>query len=132
MRGKLLILAGDFRQTLPIIPRSTPADEIGACLKSSYLWKHIQQLKLTINMRTKLQNNANAENFAKQLLDIGEGRLNSKINIHEITIPENFCNVVLTMKELIATIYPNIQQNYKNKEWLWERAILDPLNEDKT
>lgn len=39
--GALLLLAGDFRQTLPVIPRSTPADELNACLKSSVLWRHV-------------------------------------------------------------------------------------------
>lgn len=33
MGGALLILSGDFRQTLPVIPKSTSADEINACLK---------------------------------------------------------------------------------------------------
>ncbi|GFV41645.1 ATP-dependent DNA helicase PIF6 [Trichonephila clavipes] len=36
--GALISLSGDFRQTLPIIPRSTPAEELHACLKSSVLW----------------------------------------------------------------------------------------------
>ncbi|GFT11216.1 ATP-dependent DNA helicase [Trichonephila clavipes] len=31
--GALLLLSGDFRQTLPVIPRATDADEINACLK---------------------------------------------------------------------------------------------------
>ena len=40
--GSILILfAGDFRQTLPIIPRSTPADKMYACLKNSNLWSHV-------------------------------------------------------------------------------------------
>jgi len=37
----LILLAGDFRQTLPIILRSTPADEMNACLKNSNLWAHV-------------------------------------------------------------------------------------------
>ncbi|GFW51495.1 ATP-dependent DNA helicase [Trichonephila clavipes] len=53
--GALILLSGDFRQTLPIIPRSTPADELHACLKSSVLWRHLQKLTLKTNMRVQLQ-----------------------------------------------------------------------------
>ncbi|XP_073826793.1 uncharacterized protein [Musca autumnalis] len=42
--GALVLLAGDFRQTLPVIPGSTPADELNACLKSSFLWNHVPTL----------------------------------------------------------------------------------------
>ena len=38
MGGTVVVLAGDFRQTLPVIPRSTPSDELNACLKASRLW----------------------------------------------------------------------------------------------
>ena len=31
MGGALVLLCGDFCQTLPVIPKSTPADEINAC-----------------------------------------------------------------------------------------------------
>ena len=33
----LILLSGDFRRTLAVIPRSTAADELNACLKSSVL-----------------------------------------------------------------------------------------------
>ena len=62
----LILLAGDFRQTLPVIPRSTPADEIIACLKNSNLWVHVKTLKLTINMRVRLQNDHSTEIFSDQ------------------------------------------------------------------
>ncbi|XP_015903657.1 uncharacterized protein [Parasteatoda tepidariorum] len=35
--GTHILLAEDFRQTLPVITRSIPADELNACLKSSLL-----------------------------------------------------------------------------------------------
>ena len=38
MDGALILPAGDFRQTLPIIPRSTPANQLNAGLKNSVLW----------------------------------------------------------------------------------------------
>jgi PIF1 helicase. len=33
MGGMVVLLAGDFRQSLPVIQRGTPADEIRACIK---------------------------------------------------------------------------------------------------
>ena len=35
--GKIVIFAGDFRQTLPVIKRGLLCDQIVACVKSSYL-----------------------------------------------------------------------------------------------
>jgi hypothetical protein len=35
----LILLSIDFRQTLAVIPRSTSADDLNACLKSSVLWR---------------------------------------------------------------------------------------------
>jgi len=40
MGGATVVLAGDIRQILPVIPRGTMADEIKACIKSSVLWKY--------------------------------------------------------------------------------------------
>jgi len=67
----LLLFVRDFRQTLPVIPRSTPADEMNACLKNSNLWVHVKTLKLTINIHVQLQNGHSAEIFSDQLLAIG-------------------------------------------------------------
>ena len=38
MSGVTLLVSGDFRQRLAVIPRKTKADEIKASIKSSYLW----------------------------------------------------------------------------------------------
>ncbi|CAB3242530.1 unnamed protein product [Arctia plantaginis] len=54
--GLMILLVGDFRQTLPVIPRGTPADELNACLKASPLWNNVKTLSLTTNMRVQLQN----------------------------------------------------------------------------
>ncbi|GFV90791.1 ATP-dependent DNA helicase [Trichonephila clavipes] len=53
-----------FRQTLPVISRSTLADEINACLKYSTLWRHVHILQLTTNMSVQLQNDRSAEVFS--------------------------------------------------------------------
>ena len=66
----MILLSGDFLQTLPVIPRSTAADEINACLKSSNLWCYMKKLQLITNMRVALLNDQSTEDLSKQLLII--------------------------------------------------------------
>jgi len=89
--GALILLSGDFRQTLPIIPRSTYADEINACLMSFVLWRNVNTLQLTKNMRFKLKNDLSAEVFSKQLMDIGNGKVEYHENTRLIKMPQNVC-----------------------------------------
>ncbi|XP_017473960.1 PREDICTED: ATP-dependent DNA helicase PIF1-like [Rhagoletis zephyria] len=103
--GAMILLSGHFRQTLPVIPRSTAADEINACLKSSTLWRFVKELQLTTNMRVALLNDPSAETFSKQLLTIATD-------------------------ELINKVFPNIIANHKYHNWLSERAILAAKNND--
>ena len=49
--GKLLLFAGDFRQTLPVTPRAQPAGILENCMNRSPLWEHIVKFNLTQNMR---------------------------------------------------------------------------------
>ncbi|GFV16612.1 ATP-dependent DNA helicase [Trichonephila clavipes] len=128
--GALILLFGDFRQTLPIIPRSTPADELHACLKSSVLWRHLQKLTLKTNMRVQLQRDASVGNFAKQLMDIGNGRMEIDESTQCITLPANFCKITESIDELVQKVFPNIAQIYKNHQWLSTRAILAAKNID--
>ena len=42
--GVTFVLAGDFRQCLPVIAGGNSADQLKACLKSSPLWSHVKVL----------------------------------------------------------------------------------------
>lgn len=128
--GAIISLSGDFRQTLPVLPRSTPADELNACLKSSVLWRHIQKLSLKTNMRVELQHDKSAAIFTKQLLDIGNGKMVIDESTQCITLPTNFCIITSTADELIHKVFPDIKKNYKNHVWLRARAILAAKNND--
>ena len=127
--GALILLSGDFRQTLPVIPRSTAADEINACLKSSYLWRFVKTLKLTTNVRVQLQNDPSADKFSKQLLKIRKGAMPAD-EAGLITLPNDFCRFVQSKEELIESVFPNIAQQYKCHAWLSDRAILAAKNKD--
>ncbi|XP_036343195.1 uncharacterized protein LOC118752408 [Rhagoletis pomonella] len=126
----LILLAGDFRQTLPVIPKSTAADELRACLKSSNLWRYVQKLTLTTNVRVQLQNDPTAAEFSEHLLQIGNGRKPIEKNTGMITLPTNFCTVTVSRVQLVQNVFPNIAQNYRNQDWLSERAILAAKNVD--
>jgi hypothetical protein len=49
--GVTVVLGGDFRQILPVIPRGLREHIVGASLRRSVLWKYIHVLTLQVNMR---------------------------------------------------------------------------------
>ena len=126
----LILLAGDSRQTLPIIPRSTPADKMNACLKNSNLWAHVKTLKLTTNMRVRLQNDDSGQTFSDQLLAIGNGKLPVDSISGRIQLPAELRNLVTSKNELVEKVFPNILTKYKNHKWLSERVIPAAKNKD--
>ena len=63
--GKILVLAGDFRQCLPVVPRANRADTVSHCIKQSHLWRYFQVLQLTENMRVRASGDPILEEFDK-------------------------------------------------------------------
>ncbi|GBP05203.1 hypothetical protein EVAR_71867_1 [Eumeta japonica] len=108
----------------------TAADEINACLKSSNLWHNVKKFQLVANMRVALLNDPSAEDFCKQLLTIGNGRVPVNKSSRLISLSPIFCNFVASKNELIENVFPNMIANHENKEWLCERAILAAKNKD--
>ncbi|XP_067936678.1 uncharacterized protein [Watersipora subatra] len=127
MGGECVLLAGDFRQILPVIPRGTPADELKACLKDFYIWHCVEVCKLTTNMRVHLGGDEALGEFSTQLLNIGEGKL--PVNNGLISLPDNCGFIVDTEDNLLQKVYPNIHENYLQHQWLKERVILAPKND---
>ncbi|XP_037871618.1 uncharacterized protein LOC119629558 [Bombyx mori] len=128
MGGMVVLLAGDFRQTLPVITKGTPADEINACLKASTLWVHVKTFSLSTNMRVQLHNDVQSGQYAAALLKIGEDRM-AKDGNGMITLDREFCNVVHNPDDLNNFVYSELLTNMRNRDWLCERAILAPTNE---
>ncbi|XP_043474034.1 uncharacterized protein LOC122506104 [Leptopilina heterotoma] len=82
--GKVILLSGDFRQTLPIVPHGSRTHIVEVCVKNSILWNYFETRCLHVNVRL---DNKQIE-FAKWLLNVGDGKAESIIekenNILEI------------------------------------------------
>ncbi|KIH54988.1 hypothetical protein ANCDUO_14862 [Ancylostoma duodenale] len=116
MGGAVVVLAGDFRQILPVIPRSTPADELNACLKASYLWRHVQTMTLTTNMRVHLQGDLSSQTFAQRRLRLGDGKFPVDPDTDTTSFPLDFCDAANSIEELINNVFPDIGNNFKNHQ----------------
>lgn len=79
-------------------------------------------------MRIQLQNDPTLIVFAKQLLEVGNGKLTVDDITGLITLPNNLCTLLHLTDELIEQVFPNIVQRYRSHDWLKERAILAPKN----
>jgi len=67
-------------------------------------------------MRVTLKYDLFSEVFPKQLLDIGNGKLECHKNTQLIKMPENVCNIVDSKSALIESVFPNIRDNYSNHQ----------------
>ena len=102
--GKTFLFGGDFRQTLPVIPGGSRAEIVDACLKRSYLWRHIHVMHLRRNLR------ASDEQWCETLLEIGEGTYPAN-ELNEIEVPPQ-CQQVTSVDELIEKVYPNLIERF--------------------
>ena len=79
--GKVVVLGGDFRQILPVIPKGSRHDILASAINSSHLWSFCKVLKLHINMRLLMsssdQDEGEMKRFANWILDVGNRNVGS-------------------------------------------------------
>ncbi|WOH09633.1 hypothetical protein DCAR_0729091 [Daucus carota subsp. sativus] len=79
----------------------------------------------------------NLRDFAKWVLDVGDGKIkpptagDREYHDDDISIPEHFCNLENSnsVDEMIDSTFPDFLKNFKDPEYLSERAILTPTNQ---
>ncbi|XP_035832001.1 uncharacterized protein LOC110870495 [Helianthus annuus] len=134
--GKVIVFGGDFRQILPVVPNGSRQDIVNASLSSSYIWNKCKLLRLTKNMRLTVGMNHGdidkTKEFAKWLLDIGEGKLGGRNDGEAlIDIPQELLITESTnpIGNLINFVYPSILESFNDPNYFQERAILAPKND---
>uniref|UniRef100_A0A0L8GRX3 ATP-dependent DNA helicase n=1 Tax=Octopus bimaculoides TaxID=37653 RepID=A0A0L8GRX3_OCTBM len=120
-----VLLAGDFKQTLPVVSKGTRADEVNASIKSSYLWSSLKKLRLTTNMKVQLSCDDADGTFSKQLLDVGNG---TSVGENDGWVNLPFGHMVSDLKELMHKVFSNPRNQFTCHNWLKTRAILAPKN----
>ncbi|XP_016171553.1 ATP-dependent DNA helicase PIF1-like [Arachis ipaensis] len=134
--GKVVVLGGDFRQILPVIPMGSRQEIVHASINSSYLWRFCQVLTLTENMRLTMGTNVSEvsmiKEFADWLLKIGDVLVrDSTEGESEVEIPKEMLihDSAEAFRELVIFVYPKLLNNINRMEYFKERSILAPTLE---
>ncbi|XP_031737538.1 uncharacterized protein LOC116402430 [Cucumis sativus] len=125
--GKMVVLRGDFRQVLPVVPRATRQQTINESLVKSYLWNKMEKIQLTKNMRAQSDTR-----FAEYLLKIGN-RTELSTEDDYICLPANIivtgANEEDSILKLLNIVYPDLKTHTTSAEYMTNRAILSTTNE---
>ncbi|XP_025665010.1 uncharacterized protein [Arachis hypogaea] len=121
--GKVVVLGGDFRQVLPVIPKGSRAEIVMASINSSIIWKYCEVLQLTKNMRLAIGSEQSTaqelRSFSDWILQIGEGRCGTVVNDKLfVDIPSNL--IIPVLENPVEDI------NFCDPSFFQDRAILAP------
>lgn len=79
--GKVVILAGDFRQLAPVVRHGRRADKADACISRSHLWESVIVFPLTANLGSALhvtpENRTSIYEYVSWLTSLGDGTIPS-------------------------------------------------------
>ena len=119
--GKVILLGGDFRQCLAIVPHAMRPAIVENTLQQSKNWKHFKKLSLISNMRSV------DPDYSEWLLKLGNGTLTNPHGLDKdlIEIPPDLVSKGNLIEEIFGD---NIQENMI--ESISKRAILCPKNVD--
>ena len=139
--GKTILLGGDFRQILPVVPKGKRQDIVLGSINRSHLWDNCQVFLLIKNMRVNEDLTTTASRnkileFKKWVLDIGDGTVptiakDGEIEETWIKIPDEFLIEPEQdpIEKIVTSTYPLFEEMQGNTEYLKERTILAPKNE---
>ncbi|CAI0557858.1 unnamed protein product [Linum tenue] len=114
--GKTVLLGGDFRQTLPVVPNAGREESVDSSLTRSYLWKHCTVLHLSKNMRITASPLSQQPTFGNMAFA-------------DWTLAVAGSQPIATICD---AIYSDFSTNYHHAGYLTARAIVTPTNKNVT
>ncbi|CUS13252.1 unnamed protein product [Tuber aestivum] len=133
--GITILFAGDFRQTLPVIPRASMAQSAAASIQHTSFWEGVNHLHLTENLRIQTSNLVptaieKARNFASWILQVGDGDPRLAVVDTFISIPTKYLVQPQTLTALLLHVYDHLPGIAENRaQFFAARAILAPHND---
>ncbi|KAJ6935238.1 DNA helicase [Populus alba x Populus x berolinensis] len=138
--GKSILLGGDFRQILPVIPGGTKEEIINASFTSSLLWSAFTFLTLNQNMRLSAEGLSpdqkdELRQFAEWILLIGDGQICDLAvsDDHDAAFIKIPCELQVEVIDspiaaIVSAIYPDIERAHLDPFYFKDRAIVTPKN----
>ena len=119
--GKTILLGGDFRQVLPVLPKQGRSEVVNAMLPCSPLWSLVRVFRLIINERVRrCRDSPDFKDFA-DFVKIGDGSLNDGEDFVEV--PAQFIHNG-SVEELLEFTQPRLREG----DFDAESAVLTPTN----
>ena len=135
--GKIIILAGDFRQCLPVVPGASRPQIVRHCINQSSLWSKFQVMRLSVNMRVMAGGDASLIEFDQWGLGIGNGEVeNVEISKDQVSTiikknsKDNPTSEGQAMREFIQKVFPSLATNIADPKWMEGRSILAATNKE--
>ena len=105
--GVTMLILGDLRQTLPVMPRGSRVQIVNSCLTKSKVWTAFTRIILQKNMRVLSVNVGNRDKLldhCKFLLALGDGKVPTD-ETGAVQIPEDFLLPVNDPNESLKWTY---------------------------
>ncbi|KAL6576235.1 hypothetical protein OROHE_000016 [Orobanche hederae] len=133
--GLVVVLGGDFRQILPVVPKGSLHDIVHASIRSSQLWDSCE-----IGAVVESEDGAvwriqgiNLGEFAEWIFNVGDGIAGDALGDGEaaVTLSNDILirDTIDPIEAIVENIYPDVLQTTSNPEIFKDRAILAPTNE---
>merc|ERR1712041_18749 len=138
--NKVLVLSGDMRQCLPVVPGASRAGIVERCINQSPLWQHFQVMELTKNLRVFTSNDQRLIEWDTLTTRIGNGTYGAGPDGDMVTFPPEMCMKIQdntnldsnresrSLMQLAEKVFPQLKDNIRDANWLNGRAILIPTN----
>ena len=138
--NKVLVLSGDMRQCLPVVPGASRAGIVERCINQSPLWQHFRVMELTKNLRVLTTNDQRLKDWDELTTSIGNGTCGAGPDGNIVNFPPEMCikidsNTNLdanreskSLMQLADKVFPGLKDNISDSSWLNGRAILTPTN----